>query len=59
MMHRNVHLLHVYGLNPAKVTVPRAPPRNEPPPMYYFSFLGRAAPTSFHPPQGSVQPRVM
>jgi hypothetical protein len=25
----------------------------------YFSFRGRAASTSFHPPQGSVQPRVM
>jgi hypothetical protein len=25
----------------------------------YFSIRGRAASTSFHPPQGSVQPRVM
>jgi hypothetical protein len=26
---------------------------------FYFSIRGRAASTSFHPPQGSVQPRVM
>ena len=25
----------------------------------YYSFRGRAASTSFHPPQGFVQPRVM
>ena len=25
----------------------------------YLSFRGRVASTSFHPPQGSVQPRVM
>jgi hypothetical protein len=28
-------------------------------PRFYFSMRGRAASTSFHPPQGSVQPRVM